>query len=918
MKELLQFSPASAADSAPSPASHEDSQHAALAERVRRQQAALLEIVKSGLLAEDLHTVYERLTEITASTLGVERVSVWRLEKEGTELVLADLYESSDRSHVTGLNLQAARFPAYFEALKSSRTISATDARRDPRTSEFWDGYLQPLRIQSMLDATIWHGGESHGVVCIESVKERRAWMPDEQQFAGSIADLVMLAIEDSERRTAQSRLSSSEQRFSQIFRLSPDWMVITRLTDGVVLEVNASFERQSGYRADEVVGRTTRELGLWAVPQQRELWLARSKTEGGVRGMEADFRLKSGDIRTFQVSTERIVSGGTVCLISISRDVTETKRQQRMVFEIAQGVAAATGETFFRSLVERLLQALDADVAFVGELGDKDRTHIQTIAVQQRGGVGENFVYSLDGSPCEQILGFGVCAYPSGVAKLFPHDKALADKGIQGYVGAPLVDHAGCAMGLIAVMFKRPLAEGELAVQLLRIFATRAAAELERRHQLAELEFRATHDVLTGLLNRVAFEKQIDQDIRDGTAGTHHALLLVNLDRFKEINNTLGHAVGDVLLVKIAARLVDENEMGTMCRGDVARLGGDKFAIWLESIDGPHIAELIASKALSAIIAPFDIEGYALEVGASIGVALHPQHGTSASELLRCADIAMYAGKRQGRAFVLYDPAEDPYSPKRLALMSQLGPAVRNGQLELHYQPKMNLAQRTPCGFEALVRWRHPVLGLLPPSQFIPFAELSDVIRPLTLWVLDEALGRLKAWSQSGHALRMSVNLSARLLMDEASPMQFQRLLEKHAVDPQLLELEITESAIIADPERAAQTLQRIHEMGVKISIDDFGTGYSSLSHLKRLPLNALKIDVSFVTHMLANEQDAVIVESTITLAHNLGLSVVAEGIEDAGTEARLRALGCDEGQGYLYGRPMPAADVSAWLDGA
>ena len=916
MNDILQFAATTVAtEPAPMSPLHDGMQHTAIAERVRRQQAALLEIMKGGVLEQDLQTVYTRLTEITAATIGVGRVSVWRLAQDGAELELADLFESPDRTHVTGMSLQATRYPAYFEALKSSRAISASDARRDPRTVEFCDDYLLPLRIHSMLDAVIWRAGESHGVVCIESVNERRAWTPDEQQFVSSIADLVMLAIENHERRTAQSQLSASEERFSQVFRLSPDWMVVTRLADGVVLEVNASFETQSGYRADEVVGRTTREFGLWAVPEQREAWLARSHAEGAVRGMEAELRLKSGDIRTFQVSTERILIGATTCLISISRDITENKRHERMVFEIAQGVAAATGETFFRSLVERLLQALNADTAFVGELADDDRTQIRTIAVQQRDGPGNAFEYSLDGSPCEQILGLGVCAYPSDVAKLFPRDKALADKGIQGYVGAPMADSAGCAMGLIAVMFKRPLEDSELAVQLLRIFAARASAELERRHQLAELEFSATHDLLTGLLNRAALEKRIDTVIQANLAGAHHALLLVDLDRFKEINDTLGHAVGDTLLVKIARRLASENELGTMCRGQVARLGGDEFAIWLENIDGPHIAELVASRALSAITAPFDIEGYRLEVGASIGVALYPRHGMTATNLLRYADIAMYVAKRQGTGFALYNAAEDPYSPQRLTLMSQLGNAVRSGQLELHYQPRMNLATNSPAGFEALVRWRHPVLGLLPPSQFIPLAELSDVIRPLTLWVLDEALGRLKDWLRANRKLRMAVNLSARHLMDDACPMQVQRLLEKHGVDPRLLELEITESAIIADPERATHTLRRIHEMGVKISIDDFGTGYSSLSHLKRLPLSALKIDVSFVTHMLANEQDRVIVESTIALAHNLGLSVVAEGIEDARTETRLRALRCDEGQGYLYSRPMSGVDASSWL---
>ena len=916
MRETLQIVPAQLAESAPVAAVQNGVPHTAIVDRVRRQQAALLEIMKSGLLAQDLQAVCEKLTEITALTMSVARVSIWRLAKDGTSLDLADLYEATPGSHVAGLSLHAARYPAYFAALKANRVISAVDARLDPRTDEFCVDYLQPLRIFSMLDATIWQAGESYGVVCIESVDERRAWTLDEQQFAGSIADLVMLASENEARRTAQSRLADSEARFSQIFRLSPDWMVLTRLDDGVVLEVNASFERQSGYAAAEVIGLTTREIGLWAVAGQREQWLARNEAEGGVRGMEAEFRLKSGDIRTFEISSECTTVNGMDCLISISRDITEHKRHERMVFDIAQGVAATTGENFFRSLVERLLLALNADLAFVGELPIGDLTQVRTIAVQQATGPGENFSYQLEGSPCQQILHHGVCAYPNDVANLFPRDKPLTDRGIQGYVGAPLLDSRGRAMGLIAVLFKRQLDDFELAVQLLLIFAARASAELERRDQLAELEFRASHDQLTGLLNRAALEQEIDQAIQRAADGVHRALLLIDLDRFKEINDTLGHSIGDTLLVKIARRLADENAAGTWHHGRVARLGGDEFAIWVDNIESPQMAERLAAQTLSAIMVPFDLEGYRIEVGASIGVSLHPLHGKSASDLLRCADIAMYVAKRQGSGHALYLASEDPYTPQRLGLMSQLGDAVRGGELELHYQPRLNLAHLTTSGFEALVRWRHPQLGLLPPSQFIPLAELSDVIRPLTMWVIDCALTQLAGWHRAGRMVFMAINISARHLMDDSFPGQLRTLLEQHRINPALLELELTESAIMTDPERATKILRRIHDMGVHIAIDDFGTGYSSLSHLKRLPLNALKIDVSFVRHMLTNQQDAVIVESTIGLAHNLGLTVVAEGVEDAAILARLKALGCNEGQGYFIARPMDGDAATAWLE--
>lgn len=892
------------------------SAHSTIESRVADQQAALLEIMRSGMLERELPEILSKLTEVTARTLNVGRVSIWRLSGSGDSIEMVDLFLFATGDHTSGTQLRAERYPAYFAALRTNRVISAPDVERDPRVIELREDYLQPQHIQSMLDSAIWQAGQSKGVVCVESVAGRREWTPDEQQFVGSIADLVALAIENETRRDAQTRASDSEQRFSQVFRLIPDWLVVTRLTDGVVLEVNHSFQDQTGYRAGEVVGRTTREFGMWAVAGQREDWLARIAADGQVQSLEADLRLKSGDIRNFQISTEPIVFKGENCLVSAARDVTENKRHSRMVFEIAQGVATETGESFFRSLVERLALALGADVAFIGEIDRDNPGEVHANAVQGRNGPASPFSYPLEGSPCEVILRQGVCAYPRDVARMFPRDKILAGQGVEAYVGAPLHDSTGRPRGVIAVMFSKPLEERELAIQLMRIFASRASVELERRDQLVALEYRATHDALTHLQNRAALEKKIETAIADGDASTRGALLLLDLDRFKEINDTLGHAIGDRLLVNIADRLKDENAQGDICTGEVARLGGDEFAIWLGNIADASVARAIASRALATVNTPFEIDGSRLQVETSIGIACYPAHGSSASDLLRCADIAMYAAKRKGTGYSIYEPSEDPYSAKRLTLMSQLGDAVRGNELELHYQPRISFAQGKRTGFEALVRWRHPQLGLLPPGQFIPLAELSDVIKPLTMWVIEEALAQIGRWHQRGWDVFVSVNASARHLMDDSFPLELKRLLDKHRIDPAQLELEITESAIIVDPARATQILKRVHEMGVRISIDDFGTGFSSLSNLQRLPIHALKIDVSFVTHMLMNEQDAVIVESTINLAHNLGLSVVAEGIEDAATHMRLRALGCDEGQGYFIARPMDKDAASAWLE--
>jgi predicted signal transduction protein with EAL and GGDEF domain len=358
-----------------------------------------------------------------------------------------------------------------------------------------------------------------------------------------------------------------------------------------------------------------------------------------------------------------------------------------------------------------------------------------------------------------------------------------------------------------------------------------------------------------------------------------------------------------------VAERLRDAVGVG------IARLGGDEFAVVARGVADAAQAREVAGRVLAALGRRFEVDAYRLEIGASVGVALAPGDATTADGLLRCADVAMYSAKRGRSGYAMYSQGQDPYTAERLTLLSELSGSFRRNEMVLHYQPRVILAQKRLRGFEALVRWNHPRLGHLPPAQFIPLAEFSDVIRPLTLWILRAAMRQRRAWAELGQATRLAVNFSARHLMDDRCPEQIGEILEAEGAPAEALELEITESALIADPEHATATLERIRALGVHIAVDDFGTGYSSLSHLRRLPLNALKIDVSFVRNMLRSAQDRVIVESTVGLAHNLGLTVVAEGIEDEPTLAALRAMGCDEGQGYFIAPPMDAQAAGRWM---
>jgi diguanylate cyclase (GGDEF)-like protein len=386
---------------------------------------------------------------------------------------------------------------------------------------------------------------------------------------------------------------------------------------------------------------------------------------------------------------------------------------------------------------------------------------------------------------------------------------------------------------------------------------------------------------------------------------------MLIDLDRFKEINDTLGHESGDLLLSDIGKRLsVNVREIDT-----VARLGGDEFAVLAVGAGTPEAALAVAHRLRQMLETPFSLRGLQLEVEASVGIALVPEHGRDVDTLIRHADVAMYVSKELHSGAEIYSAERDDYSPDRLRLVGELRGAMARGEFVLHYQPKVVLATGDVIGFEALVRWEHPELGLLDPDRFVPLAEHTGLIRPLTRHVLGEALRQCRAWGIQGLDVSVAVNLSGRDLLDTRLPEEVESMLARWQIDPPRLELEITEGTILSDPVRTRAILQRLKSLGVGLAIDDFGSGYSSLVYLKRLPLDILKIDKSFVLNMLEDDDDGSIVRSTIDLAHNLGLQVVAEGVETDEARAELASLRCDTAQGYLFSRPLPAVQVPGWL---
>jgi diguanylate cyclase (GGDEF)-like protein len=435
----------------------------------------------------------------------------------------------------------------------------------------------------------------------------------------------------------------------------------------------------------------------------------------------------------------------------------------------------------------------------------------------------------------------------------------------------------------------------------------------LKSKQRSEKLHRMANTDELTGLPNREHFRNRLQEQIKAATESNEpFAVMLLDLDRFKEINDTLGHHYGDELLKELGPRLADT--LGD--DGLVARLGGDEFAILLaQPTDDPDDLEHIASELNACVTDSVVIEDMTLEVGASIGISRFPSDGSDGHTLLRRADVAMYAAKEAHTGTKLYASDLDRHSVERLSVLSEFRRALDQEEIIVFYQPIVDVDGVSVHGAEGLVRWEHPERGLLAPGAFIGPIEQSGLIGPLTRYVLERSIAQCAEWRRAGNDLSVAVNLSVRNLLDRSLPKEIERMLDSHHLPPEALQLEITESMLMSDPERALAIVSHLSSLGVQFSVDDFGTGYSSLANLRRLPIDELKIDRSFVSPMLKDESDLIIVRSTINLGHDLGLRVIAEGVEDAPTLRRLARLGCDLAQGYHMSKPIPPDAFSEWM---
>ena len=680
------------------------------------------------------------------------------------------------------------------------------------------------------------------------------------------------LMIDISEAKRTEEALLLSEQKFAKAFHASPDGLLLSRQSDGLLIEVNEGFSHLTGYTSAISLDQSTLDLGIWVDLNERKHMLELMKRDGFVRDFICHIRHVDGRIRLCELSSRPLPIGEEDCMLTIARDITERQQMQEKLQQAA---------TVFESTAE-------------GVLITDTRQNISAV----------NRAFS-------EITGYSE-------AEALGHTPRLLASGLHDSAFYAAMWHQLTTQGHWQGEISNRRKNGELYPSWLTISAVRNSDQVvthfvavfadisSLKLAQARLDYQAHHDPLTGLPNRTLFESRLQAALTgQQESGNQGAVLFLDLDRFKHINDSLGHPVGDLLLKDIAVRLKDQlRDIDT-----VARLGGDEFIILLPGLQQASDAQYLANKLLDCFTPPFQAGEHEFFISASIGTSLYPQDGTDVATLVKNADAAMYRSKAKGRNRVeSYTRDLTAQANERVALEHELRRAIERDELSLYYQPKRSLITHELIGAEALIRWHHPTFGDVPPEHFIALAEENGTILQIGDWVLEQACRQLHAWQGAFEDFGpLSVNLAGAQLRHPNLLSRIEQLLRDYRLEPGCLQLEITENFIMSQAEEALAVLHQLKRLGVQLAIDDFGTGYSSLSYLKRLPLDFLKIDQSFVRGLPDDPHDVAIVRAIIALGHSMQFTIIAEGVENPAQQAFLAAEGCEQMQGYIVSLPLP-----------
>jgi len=855
-------------------------------ERLTRFYAALSQCNQAILHCSDEQELFSRICHDAVTYSGLEMAWIGLLDEasnnvrpvashgNGTDY-LDGLLISIDPGHANGQGPTGT-------CIREDRPVWSQDFRNDPGTRP-WQERARKYGWGSSAAIPLHRKGRAVGAFMLYSA-EQEAFDQEVKNLLLEMALDISFALDQFALREAHElaleELRESEARYRLAFKTSPDAVNINRLEDGTYLDVNAGFERITGWSGDEVIGRSSAEINIWNNPADRRKLVDALNSRGVCENLEAEFRMKSGEIRTGMMSANVIQLKGEPCILSITRDITELKQAGEQLRKLSLAVD--------QSPASIVITDLDARIEYVND------TFVRSTGYSREEVIGQT----------PRILKSGKTP-PDTYKELWAH--LLRGEEWRG----ELFNRRKDGSEFVESTLIYPVHQADGSVTHYLAVKEDISAKLDAEQRIHDLAY---FDQLTGLANRRLLQERLQYALNLAQRrGESLALLLLDLDNFKSINDSLGHSCGDQVLVEVAQRI----SLSVREEDTVARMGGDEFVILLTGAD-EHAAARIAAKLLSTVSAPCTIDGRQLMITPSIGITLYPHDGEAMETLLQNADTAMYRVKQSSHNdFRFFTQEMQSHSARNLYLANALRYAIEQDQLELHYQPQVNIDDGQIVGAEALLRWTHPEFGAVSPAEFIPIAEESGQIISIGEWVLRTAARQLSRWLGDGlPPLTLAVNVSAAQFRHSGLERMVVNALDEAGLEHRHIELELTEAVAMSDPQEVAAIMDSLHARGIRMSIDDFGTGYSSLSYLKRFNISKLKIDQSFVRDVPHDSGDMAIVSTIINMARSLGIDTLAEGVETGEQLDFLRTQGCNQAQGYFFSKPLPAADFKALLE--